>query len=462
MGGRATVALVLASFVAIFAVRLSDSNLADGEGFMYVVPIAALALGFGLRGGLAGAALGLALVLAADRHQHQALTVIGYLDRGVAFLALGGLLGAFVDHGRRLETELLRYYDASLDLLATVDLNGRFTRVNPAWERTLGHSAEAMRSRAMVDFVHPDEREATRSETAAIADGSRDSVGFRNRFRASDGKYRWLEWSASASPPEGVIHAVARDITVQRRAQQQLANSARSLETKVAERTHELDDARAETLQLLAVAVEYRDDETFHHTERVGEIAAGIASRLGLRAEQVRRLREAASLHDVGKIAIPDTILLKPGNLSEHEQKVIETHAALGARLLSRGSSPVLQMAAVIAATHHECWDGSGYPSGLSGDRIPLVGRIVAVADVFDALTHDRPYKPAWPINQAVARIQRAAGTQFDPRVVAAFVRTHDGIALAAASAEAQQRPRAPGLPRRPRIVPRSQDRSAT
>lgn len=335
---------------------------------------------------------------------------------------------------RRLEAEISRYFDASLDLLANVDLRGRFTRVNPAWERTLGHSAQAMRGRRLIEFVHPDDREATRAEIAAIADGSRDGAEFYSRFRAADGKYRWLEWNVSASPSKRAIDAAARDITVQRRAQQQLANSAKWLETKVAERTYELDDARAEMLQLLAVVVEYRDDETFQHTERVGVSAAEIAARLGLRTQQIGRLREAAPLHDIGKIAIPDSILLKPGNLSAQEQKVMESHAALGARLLSRSSSPVLQMAAVIAATHHEWWNGSGYPGGLAGERIPLVGRVVAVADVFDALVHERPYKSAWPVSQAIARIQRGSASQFDPRVVAAFVATQ-GEDLAGAEA---------------------------
>lgn len=223
-------------------------------------------------------------------------------------------------------------------------------------------------------------------------------------------------------------------LDTQRRAQQQLANSARSLEEKVVERTLELDDARAETLQLLAAAVEYRDDQTFEHAKRVGVITAHIAGRLGLRAEQVTRLREAAPLHDMGKIAIPDRILLKRGNLTPEEHKLMQVHTAYGARLLSRSSSPVLQMAAVIAATHHEWWNGSGYPSGVAGERIPLVGRIVAVADVFDALTHARAYKAAWPVGQAVARIERGSGSQFDPRVVAAFLAVRDGVLASAAS----------------------------
>jgi putative two-component system response regulator len=219
-----------------------------------------------------------------------------------------------------------------------------------------------------------------------------------------------------------VIHAVARDVTVLHEAEDQLANSAKSLEQLVAERTRELDDARTDTLRQLAIAAEYRDDETYQHTERVGHLAARLALRLGLPGGQVTLLRHAAPLHDVGKLAIPDRILLKPGRLTPEEFEVMKTHAELGARLLSSGSSRVLQTAAVIAATHHERWDGAGYPKGLSGETIPLVGRIVAVADVFDALTHDRPYKSAWSVQDACEEIENSAGSQFDPRVLGAFM----------------------------------------
>jgi putative two-component system response regulator len=227
-------------------------------------------------------------------------------------------------------------------------------------------------------------------------------------------------------------------LEAQHKEQRRLASSTRRLEAKLAERSYELDDVRAETLQLLAGAVEYRHEGTFQHTARVGVIAGEIAVRLGLRAEQVERLREAAQLCDVGTIAIPDRILLKRGNLNPDEQRVVERHAALGARLLSRSSSPVLQIAAVIAATHHEWWNGSGYPSGLAGERIPLVGRVVAVADVFDALTHGRPYRSAWPVGQALARIQRGAGSQFDPRVVAAFLAAHESARAQSVRARAR------------------------
>jgi PAS domain S-box-containing protein/putative nucleotidyltransferase with HDIG domain len=345
------------------------------------------------------------------------------LGFGLAFSTAGVLLGVLVNRHRRLRDECARYHAASHDLLATIDRSGRLSSVNAAWEDALGHTAGAVISRDLLEFVHRDERTRVRTQLDRAVDHGVES---RNRFRTADGKYRWLEWQAATWHTDGVVHVIAHDITEQRTAQQQLANSARCLEAKVAERTQELDEARAETLQLLAAVVEYRDDQTFQHAERVGVLAAEIATRLGLRAEQITRLREAAALHDIGKIAIPDRVLLKPGRLDTQQQMVMETHAALGARLLSRSSSPVLQMASVIAATHHEWWDGSGYPSGLAGERIPLVGRIVAVADVFDALTHERPYMPPWPVGQAIARVRRAAGSQFDPRVVDAFLAVYE------------------------------------
>jgi PAS domain S-box-containing protein len=323
---------------------------------------------------------------------------------------------------RRLGDEIARYYSASQDLLATLALSGRFTRANSAWERTLGYGAESIRAHTLSDLVHSDERASVRAKLDRVASGRSGAIQSHNRFRATDGKYRWLEWSVSALPSRGVMHVIARDITAQRVTQQQLASSARWLESRVAERTHELDDTRAETLQLLCTAVEYRDQHTYQHTERVRLIAAEIATQLGLGADQIKRLREAAGLHDIGMIAIPDSILLKPGNLTAEEQRVMQRHAALGARLLAHSGSPVLQTAAVIAASHHEWWNGCGYPAGLAGERIPLLGRIVAVADVFDALTHERPYMSAWPVEQALARIERGSASQFDPRVVSAFL----------------------------------------
>jgi putative two-component system response regulator len=196
-----------------------------------------------------------------------------------------------------------------------------------------------------------------------------------------------------------------------------------NLEHEVAERTQDLEWARLEILDRLALAAEYRDDDTQEHARRIGRVSALLAPRLGCPDREVELIRRAAPLHDVGKIGIPDAILLKPGPLSATEFARIKTHTTIGAEILSGSRSALLRLAERIALSHHERWDGEGYPHGLSGEEIPLAGRIVAVADVFDALTHARPYKEAWPVEHAVAEILVQADRQFDPRVVDAFSR---------------------------------------
>ena len=194
------------------------------------------------------------------------------------------------------------------------------------------------------------------------------------------------------------------------------------LEDAVRARTAELELARIELLDRLALAAEFRDQETGEHTQRVGEAAARIAERLGSTASWTELLRRAAPLHDIGKLGIPDAVLLKPGRLDPDEHAAMREHTTKGARILSGSASPVLQLAEEVALTHHERWDGAGYPAGLAGEDVPLSGRIVAVCDVFDALTHARPYKEAWPVERARATITEGAGSQFDPRVVEAFL----------------------------------------
>ena len=177
-----------------------------------------------------------------------------------------------------------------------------------------------------------------------------------------------------------------------------------------------------EMLSRLAAAAEFRDDETGQHTRRVGDISVRIAERLGVTDLEVGIIRLAAPLHDVGKIAIPDAVLGKPGRLTHAEFEQMKTHATLGAQMLAGSHFALLEVAEQVALTHHEKWDGSGYPNGLAGADIPIAGRIVAVADVYDALTHVRPYKPAWTRADAVAEITSHAGEHFDPRVVDAFL----------------------------------------
>jgi putative two-component system response regulator len=194
-----------------------------------------------------------------------------------------------------------------------------------------------------------------------------------------------------------------------------------ALEQRVYDQGVDLSDARLEMLVRLARAAEYRDDDTGEHTQRVGRTSGLVADALGLETQEVKLIRHAATLHDVGKIGIPDQILLKPGSLTAAEFEVMKGHVGVGAEILSGSRSPLLRVAEEVALTHHEWWDGSGYRAGLREDEIPLAGRIVAVADVFDALTHDRPYKAAAPLDEALEEIRGLSGRQFDPSVVAAF-----------------------------------------
>jgi putative two-component system response regulator len=198
----------------------------------------------------------------------------------------------------------------------------------------------------------------------------------------------------------------------------QIRQHNEQLEQKVRERTQELADSRIEVLERLAIAGEYRDQDTGAHTRRVGIVAAALAAATGVQAREVELIRRAATLHDIGKIGIPDLILLKPGKLDQAEFDVMKSHTKIGAKILSGSNDRLLKMAELIALTHHEWWNGCGYPEGLSGTDIPLEGRVVAIADALDALTHERPYKRAWPLDAALALIQEQSGNQFDPTLV--------------------------------------------
>ena len=220
-------------------------------------------------------------------------------------------------------------------------------------------------------------------------------------------------------------------------AQRIISGYAEALETRVAERTRELQralselsgaerelrEAQSETVIKLAVACEFRDDDTAQHLHRMAGYSRLIAGELGLHADEIDRIEAAAPMHDIGKIGVPDNILLKPGKLTPDEFKVMQKHPGMGARILAGSTSPLLICAEQIALCHHEKFDGSGYPRGLSGQQIPIEGRIVALADVFDALTSRRCYKPAFSIEKSLGIIQEGNGKHFDPEVVAAFNR---------------------------------------
>ncbi|AFD27054.1 GGDEF family protein (plasmid) [Deinococcus gobiensis I-0] len=210
----------------------------------------------------------------------------------------------------------------------------------------------------------------------------------------------------------------------------ELEQEARQMaERQVEERTAELAQAQYEVVTRLAMAAEYRDGTTGDHTRRVGVMSASLARALGWSEARAELLGIAARLHDVGKMGIPDSILLKSGKLESSEFTQMQTHTLIGATILSGGHSELLQLAEEIALTHHERWDGTGYPRRLAGAQIPLSGRIVAVADVYDALTQIRPYKKAWTHEEAVQELRAEAGRHFDPEVVEAALHVLCGAA---------------------------------
>ncbi|MBJ7221734.1 MULTISPECIES: HD-GYP domain-containing protein [unclassified Brenneria] len=199
------------------------------------------------------------------------------------------------------------------------------------------------------------------------------------------------------------------------------------LEKMVRLRTRELLDTRLQVVRRLARAAEYRDSETGRHIMRMSHTCALLARQLGWSESDVELILHSSPMHDVGKIGIPDAILLKPDKLNAAEWEVMRQHTVIGAEILAGDDSQLMVMSRNIALTHHEKWNGDGYPGGLSGKDIPLPGRIVAVADVFDALVSERPYKPAWPHEQAIDYIKAQSGSHFDPEVVSAFMDILDG-----------------------------------
>jgi len=199
-------------------------------------------------------------------------------------------------------------------------------------------------------------------------------------------------------------------------------NQNLALERRVHERTAELEETRIEIVRRLGRAAEYRDNETGMHVIRMSKASHLLALAAGVSEAQANLLLNAAPMHDVGKIGIPDRILTKPGPLDPEEWEIMKTHPRIGAEIIGHHGSDLMRMARTVALTHHEKWNGSGYPAGLAGEAIPLEGRIVAIADVFDALTSERPYKHAWRTTEAVTYMQSQAGTAFDPDLMRRFV----------------------------------------
>jgi putative two-component system response regulator len=201
-----------------------------------------------------------------------------------------------------------------------------------------------------------------------------------------------------------------------------------TLEQQVRQRTRQLEQSQLEIIKRLGRAAEYKDNETGNHILRMSHFAQMLARAAGLSEELADNILLAAPMHDIGKIGIPDNILLKPGKLNPEEWEIMKTHVTIGADLLDGTDIPLLVMARNIALSHHEKWDGSGYPLGLSGEAIPIEGRICAICDVFDALTSERPYKRAWPVEEAMALLQQQKGQHFDPQLVDLFETIIDDV----------------------------------
>ena len=200
------------------------------------------------------------------------------------------------------------------------------------------------------------------------------------------------------------------------------------LERRVQERTRAVEETRLDVIRRLGRAAEYKDNETGFHVIRMSKYCERLALAAGVSPDEASMLLTASPMHDVGKIGIPDAVLLKPGKLEGEEWEIMKSHATIGGEILSGGDSELMEMARVVALTHHENFDGSGYPLGLAGEEIPLMGRITAICDVFDALLSERPYKKAWPLDKTINMIREEAGSKFDPDLVDTFLGIIDEI----------------------------------
>ncbi|HET7275329.1 MAG TPA: HD domain-containing phosphohydrolase [Longimicrobiaceae bacterium] len=313
----------------------------------------------------------------------------------------------------------------SHDLVSILAPDGRIIYDNPSVERVLGYAQGELVGMNAFELVHPDDLRGALELLAETATTPGSSASIVLRFRHKDKSWRVLESVGKSlrgpgSEPQVVINS--RDVTEAVHATTDLAEAKEELARRVCERNREVEEAHVEMLERLARASEFRDDETGEHTRRVGAVATLLAQVLALPADEVELIRRTAPLHDIGKIGISDAILRKPGPLTPDELEVMRGHTLLGSRILSGGRSEFMRSAECVALRHHERWDGHGYPHHLKGDDIPLIARIVAIADFFDALTHDRPYRKAWPRERVFAEIERESGHHFDPVLADRFL----------------------------------------
>ncbi|GGS11695.1 PAS domain S-box protein [Deinococcus sedimenti] len=296
------------------------------------------------------------------------------------------------------------------------DQHRRYTMINQAGAAQIGRPIEAILGQTDEDLFAPPVATASRHRDEQVLTGQADTYEVTDQLPIGEERTFWstkIPVFGSEGVPTGLI-GVAIDITDRKMAETTIQLHNVRLQSQI-------EAAQLEVLERLARAAECRDDDTGEHMARVGTTAARLAAYLGLPDVEVHLIRRAAPLHDVGKIGIPDSILFKPGRLTPEEFGIVMTHCTIGSSIMAGGQSPLVVVAEEIARTHHERWDGGGYPAGLRGEAIPISGRIVAVADVLDALMSERPYKRAWSQAAALAEIQAQAGRHFDPQVVAAL-----------------------------------------
>jgi PAS domain S-box-containing protein len=303
--------------------------------------------------------------------------------------------------------EVDTFFNTALDLLCIADTDGHFRRLNPQWEVTLGYSLSDLEGRRFIDFVHPDDKKATLQQISHLQSQG-FILNFINRYRCRDGTYRWIEWRSILHGK--LLYAAARDITENRKAEEEIKESGRKLIA-----------AMGAIIESISATIEIRDPYTAGHQRRVADLAFAIAHELNLPEPASRGLRLGCMVHDIGKMYIPAEILSKPGKLNEIEFSMIKVHPQAGYDILKHIDFPwpIAQM----VLQHHERLDGSGYPQGLSGDKIIMEARILSVADVVEAMSSHRPYRPSRGIDLALEEIAKNKGVLYDPVVAETCIR---------------------------------------
>jgi putative two-component system response regulator len=331
-------------------------------------------------------------------------------------------------HSQALEKRLQALMDRAPVPIYIKDTERRYALANRVAHEVAGLAPNELIGLRDADIMTPEaERLVAESDQRVLSQG--DSFAAEETLRFKQGEHTFLTVKFPFVDDSGEIagiYGISSDITAKKQSEELREELTQAQERAI----EEMRASRQETVERLAKALEMHDEETGRHVNRMAEIALLLAGHLDLDDDRVLLLRTAAPMHDVGKVATPDHILRKQGPLTVEERKQMERHTTVGCAILADSDSELLRLAATIALTHHERWDGSGYPQGLAGEAIPLEGRITAVADVFDAVLSDRCYRPAMSVDEALEVMRDGRGTHFDPQVVDVLL-DHLGEALA-------------------------------